>query len=213
MSATTTRGKKVYLVCGKYFALLGTIQTKNMKRTVFLLSLVSLFIAACGTSKNAGNGNDNGAASNDSKDPDHDTEHQIIFEDIADGDSLFASIRKGYCFGRCPVFEMSIYNSGFTTYNGIANVDLMGEHTTRLTEQQMIAFIDKANYVHYFELEDEYDNPHISDLPETVTSIVMAGKRKTVRRRHGYPQSIVVFEETFSDLLKTQNWNPGPERQ
>lgn len=158
---------------------------------------------ACGTSKNGQNSTGNGT----------ETEHQALFEDLAKGDSLFASIRKGYCYGRCPVYELKIYNSGFVQYNGIANMDLLGEHTSWVREEEMLAFIDKANEISYFDLQDEYDNPGITDLPETTTSLVMGGKRKSVRRRHGFPSSIISFEDLFNGLVKTLTWNPGPERQ
>lgn len=167
--------------------------------------LFALVFFACGTSKNGHNSNGEGDESG--------TEHHVIFEDLAEGDSLFASIRKGYCFGRCPVYELKIYNSGFVHYNGIANMDLLGEHTARVSVEQMQAFFDKANEIKYFELLDEYDNPGITDLPETTTSLVMGGKRKSVRRRHGYPTSIIAFEDQFNGLVKTLTWNPGPERQ
>lgn len=175
-----------------------------MTRYAIFFSALVLF--ACGTTKNGTNGN-----SSNGKNPG--TEHVAFFEDLAQGDSLFASIRKGYCYGRCPVFEMKIYNSGFITYEGTANVELLGKHTGWATKDQMLVFFDKANDAGYFEMEDEYDNPGVSDLPETTTSLVMAGKRKTVRRRYGYPQSVVVFEQTFENLIKEITWTPGPERE
>ena len=36
------------------------------------------------------------------------TEQKIIFEDLAKGDSLFASVKKGYCYGTCPVYVINI---------------------------------------------------------------------------------------------------------
>ena len=178
-------------------------------RTPFYL-LFALVFYACGATKNGHNSDGSGS---DGKGNESDTQHQVIFEDLAEGDSLFASIRKGYCYGRCPVYELEIYNSGFVHYNGIANMELLGEHTSRLSTDQMLAFLDKANEISYFELNDEYDNPGISDLPETTTSLVMGGKRKSVRRRHGYPNSIIAFEDQFNGLLTSLTWNPGPERQ
>ena len=172
-------------------------------RYTFLL--FSLILLACGAKKNAGNGNDSHGG------PDPISEHTPFFENIAQGDSLFASIQKGYCFGTCPVYEMKIYNSGFVTFEGKANVDLIGKHTGRVTKDQMLAFYDMANEIGYFEMEDEYDNPGISDLPSTTTSLLMAGKRKTVRRRYGYPTTIKAFEKVFEDLIKEISWSPGIE--
>lgn len=177
-----------------------------MMKIPFTLLCTSLLLFACGTTKN-GSGDTPGGGK------DQGSEHKAFFEDLAEGDSLFASIKKGYCFGTCPVFEMKIYNSGFITYEGTANVELMGKHTGWATKEQMLVFFDKANETGYFLLEDEYDNPGVSDLPATTTSLVMAGKRKTVRRRYGYPQTVVVFEKTFDQLVREINWSPGLARE
>ena len=54
-------------------------------------------------------------------------------------------------------------------------------------------------------MEDEYDSA-ISDLPSATTTIVLNGVKKSVRRRHNYPPSILKFEELFDELLKTERW-------
>jgi hypothetical protein len=127
-------------------------------------------------------------------------------------DSLFAHILTSYCFGNCPVYKMSIYNSGLVVLNGKANLDLLGEHTTRISKDQMDAFIAMAKDIGYFEMEDDYDNEYVMDLPSATTSIVIDGKRKQVRRRHGYPRSIIHFEALFSDLLDSESWSPGNDK-
>ncbi len=136
----------------------------------------------------------------------HESEHQPLFENVSHDDSLFASIKRGYCYGTCPVYEMNIYNSGFVTYNGIRNLKLLGRYTATISKEQMIRFFDVVNETGYLQMEDEYDNPGISDLPETTTSVVVNGTRKQVRRRYGYPKSITVFEKEFDDLIESENW-------
>ncbi len=134
------------------------------------------------------------------------TEHKIIFEDIAKGDSLFASIKRGYCFGTCPVYEMKIYNSGFTTYNGIHSVDMKGDFHTTISYDEMKKLVDLAVEIGYMEMKDEYDNPGVTDIPDCRTSIVLGGKRKKIRRRFDYPRSILAFEKLFDALQTSQKW-------
>lgn len=175
-----------------------------MKRAIFFTILIGL-LTACASKKSTINteADTNNASSNTT------TEHQIMFQDVQPGDSLFASIEKTYCFGKCPVFSFHIYNSGYAVYTGTANVNLMGRHTTRLTKEQMIYLIDKANEINYFELKDVYDNEGITDLPSTTTSIVINGERKSVKKRYDFPRSIVIFETAFEELIKRLRWNPG----
>lgn len=166
--------------------------------------VLSILTGACASKKNGST--ENTSSGNETMDKNQPTEHQAIFQDVAPGDSLFAYIRKGYCFGTCPVFEIKIYNSGYVVYEGIHNVDRMGFYTTRLEKEEMLKFIDKANEINYFDMQDVYDNAHITDLPETTTSIVINGKRKQVKRRYDFPKELVTFETLFSDLLESKKW-------
>ena len=170
---------------------------------------VSLFVFySCANSKNANNtGEDISRHEKGQTHVHHESEHRPLFENISHDDSLFASIRRGYCYGTCPVYEMKIYNSGFVTYNGIHNLDLLGRHTTTISRVQMTNFIDMVNDMGYLQMDDEYDNPGITDLPETTTSIVINGVRKQVRRRYGYPKSLTVFEKLFDDLIESESWH------
>ena len=166
--------------------------------------VLSILTVACASKKNGTL--ENTSTSNETMNNNHQTEHQAIFQDVAPGDSLFAYIRKGYCFGTCPVFEIKIFNSGYVVYEGIQNVSRMGIYTTHLQKEELLKFIEKANEIHYFDMQDVYDNEHITDLPETTTSIVINGERKQVKRRYGFPNALVAFETLFSDLIDSKQW-------
>ena len=128
------------------------------------------------------------------------------FKDIEKGDSLFAYIRRGACFGKCPTYEMKIYNSGFTELIGTRAIDLLGTYTTTISKDKMHALIAKAKSIGYFAMDDVYDNEMVTDLPETKTSIVIDGKRKAIRRRYKYPEAILGFEKLFDAFLETEKW-------
>ena len=102
---------------------------------------------------------------------------------------------------------MKVYNSGYVRLEGKANIDKIGIYSTKLTHEQMMSFVNFARRMNYMELNDVYDNIHISDLPETNTSIVLDGNRKSIKRRYGFPQSIVTFEKMFASLLETEKWD------
>lgn len=128
------------------------------------------------------------------------------FKNMAKDDSLFASIRRGACFGSCPTFEINIYNSGYAELKGTRAVDLIGDYTATISKAKMQALLDMANNIGYQKMDDVYDNPMVTDLPETETSIVINGKRKSVRRRVNFPTEILKLEELFDLLLKSEKW-------
>jgi hypothetical protein len=176
-----------------------------MKKHILLFLSISAVLLSCATTKNTAETNTPPTPPV----PPVPSEEQVVFQDLAEGDSLFAHIKKGYCFGTCPVYEMKIYNSGLVVLQGTQNIDLLGEQKTQLTKDEMLAFVEMAKSIKYFEMEDEYDNKGITDLPETITSIVINGKRKQVRKRYGYPRELVSFEDLFAALLESHEWNPG----
>ena len=174
---------------------------------IFSLFASLSILASCSSTKEvAENNNPESNTQTAETNTSHGTEHKIIFEDLAKGDSLFASIRKGYCYGTCPVYVMNIYNSGYVKLEGKANIDKVGVFATKLSYEQMKAFVDFAVEMNYMGLDDVYDNIHISDLPETNTSIVIGGERKSIKRRYGFPKSIVTFEKMFASLMETEDW-------
>lgn len=134
------------------------------------------------------------------------TSDKAEFKDIEKGDSLFAYIRRGACYGMCPTYEMKIYNSGFTELNGLRAIDLLGTYTTTISKDKMRALIERAKSIGYFGMDDVYDNEMVTDLPETKTSIVIDGKRKAIRRRYKYPNEILSFEKLFDTFLETEKW-------
>ena len=162
-----------------------------MKNFLSILAL-SLVVVACANTKELPKENSNSMSE---------------FKNITQEDSLFASIKRGFCYGTCPVFELKIYNSGYATLLGTRNIELIGNYSTTITPDQMRALLEKAMTIGYMDMEDSYDNSMITDLPESTTSIVVNGKRKQVLKRYGFPKSLTEFEKMFDELLVSEEWH------
>lgn len=179
-----------------------------LKNIISIIAVIAIF-TSCANSKQA-------TESSDIKETTEEVTQDSKTELIEDAtklseESVFATIKRGYCYGTCPVFELKIYNNGTAILNAIANLELTGMHSTQLTKEEMVAFAQKAKDIKYMEMEDVYDNPGISDLPSTTTSIVLNGVRKQVVKRYGYPIELRAFEKLFDSLLETKTWVKIPE--
>lgn len=128
------------------------------------------------------------------------------FENVSPSDSLFASIRKGACFGQCPVYTLNIYNSGTVILVGKNFIEKIGTYKNKLNYEEMLAFVALAKEIEYLALDDSYDNKNVTDLPETSTSIVINKTRKKVYNRFGAPKELRSFENLFDEILKTEGW-------
>ncbi len=128
------------------------------------------------------------------------------FENVSPSDSLFASIRKGACFGQCPVYTINIYNDGTALLEGKNFVDKIGTYKKKLNYEEMFSFVTVAKDIKYMTLDDSYDNKNVTDLPGTNTSIVIDKTRKKIYNRFGAPREIRQFENLFSELMKSDGW-------
>lgn len=131
---------------------------------------------------------------------------QEQFTNIAPGDSLLASIYRSPCYGTCANYRLSIYNSGYAVYEGKRNAKMIGIFTTKFTYSEMKQLLIIAENIKYTELEDEYDNKNVTDLPSTTTSLVMNGKRKEVKCRIGCPTELSTFQNEFDSLVANNKW-------
>jgi hypothetical protein len=168
-----------------------------MKSLLITIILSSLLIAACATNKKVS----------------EESQINTIFQNVSKGDSLFASIYRSPCFGTCPNYTFSIYNSGYAIYEGKRNAIMEGTFTTQLTVAEMKSLVEVANSINYNSLEDEYDNENVTDLPSTITSIVIDGKRKSIKCRLRCPAELRVFQNAFDRLAESKEWMNSIEKQ
>lgn len=174
-----------------------------MKHLICLL-FISVLLISCGCKSGSElsteNLNEPASTTENVDDPEKE-----VMEQADQTDSLFASLSRTPCFGKCPIFKMYIYESGTVILEGKQFLDLIGTYRTTITEEQKQAFIDKAIFIGFMDLEEKYDSP-ITDLPSATTTIRIDGVRKEVYRRADYPRKILQLEQLFDDLLESEKW-------
>lgn len=125
----------------------------------------------------------------------------------APADSLFFTLTKTPCFGKCPAYSVNVYRSGFATYNGKSHVEKTGEHTAHVGTDTMALLLAKAETIGFFDLEDVYDS-QVTDLPTTTIAIAAGGRSKQVKARHQVPQQFKDFAAYAEGLLLPVAWKP-----
>ena len=120
-------------------------------------------------------------------------------------DSLFASIERTPCYGKCPVYGAYVYKSGYATWNGRMNTEKVGEFTTRISKEDMAKIADKARSIDYVNLKSEY-NSDVTDLPSVYTQLSLDGKKKAIKSRHNVPIGLREYEKFLDEILSAQKW-------
>ena len=122
-------------------------------------------------------------------------------------DSLFFSLERTPCFGKCPAYTVTIFRSGHATYEGRSFDPREGLHTGRVDRATMEELLTRAEAIGYFGLQDSYDGP-VTDLPSTITRIVSGDRDKRIVARYRTPPDLKAFAQRADTLLKDVVWTP-----
>lgn len=126
---------------------------------------------------------------------------------------VFITIERTSCFGSCPAYSAQIYTDGTVIYKGVDSVKITGEKQYKIPRERIKRLLEAFEKIDYFSLKDEYrtdeNGMSVTDLPETITSISINGKRKQVINYYYGPKKLDELENLI-DFLTDLNDYIGP---
>lgn len=124
---------------------------------------------------------------------------------------LVLTFRRTGCFGKCPVFEVRIYDNRQATYHGMMHTARLGWYETEVSEAWIAEVKAATTQTAFFDLEDFYPagGTLIPDLPSTFTTISMGGHEKTVHNNFDAPQALIELENWLEAAINSLPWQPG----
>ena len=125
-------------------------------------------------------------------------------------DSLFFSIERTPCFGKCPAYRIKVYRSGYATYEGISNVERLGQNRAWVGKDTLALLLKEAEAIGYFDLQDSYDR-QVTDIPSTRLRMVSGARDKSILARAGVPPELKAFALRADELLLPMAWKRAPE--
>ncbi|HKR06401.1 MAG TPA: DUF6438 domain-containing protein [Bacteroidia bacterium] len=131
--------------------------------------------------------------------------------DVATADTiLLASIERTPCFGQCPTYKISIYQSGYVVYEGKQHVKNIGFFSLRLDKSKVEEIKNFILQNKILEMNDEYKNPRIADYPSTLTEANLNGKYKHIIETDPQaPKEIKDFQKFLDSFFTDEtNWTP-----
>jgi hypothetical protein len=125
--------------------------------------------------------------------------------------SIVLIFKRTGCFGKCPVFEVRIYDNRRATYHGMMHTARLGWHETEVSEAWIAELKAAAAKIAFFNLEDFYPagSTLIPDLPSTFTTISMDGYEKTVHNNFDAPQALIELENWLEAAIDRLPWQPS----
>ena len=119
-------------------------------------------------------------------------------------DAPVVTLERSACFGKCPVYNIVIFEDGTVVYTGIANVDKIGVSTLKTDASAVESVIQRAKALGYFDWQDSYDQMVMTDQVTVTTSIRSEDQTKQIARYNGDPNApvgLVWVEESIDQLL------------
>jgi hypothetical protein len=113
--------------------------------------------------------------------------------------------QKSACFGFCPTYNYTIYQTGMIKYEGIQHVDVIGTQYGLITDTWWKEVLTQIQQIHFFELANVYpldEKMYIPDLPNTLIVVKEFGKRKAIIDNHNAPKELKEFEALLEQKFK-----------
>lgn len=123
---------------------------------------------------------------------------------------LLAYIEHTPCFGKCPTYKISIYQSGYVVYEGKQHVKNIGLFSTQLEKSKVEEIKSFILQKKILEMNDEYKNLQIADYPSVITEAKVNGKYKhIVETDPKAPKEIKDFQKFLDSFFTDEtNWSP-----
>lgn len=114
-------------------------------------------------------------------------------------------MQKNPCFGKCPVYTLTIHKGGIATFDGRKFVEKYGIYTKVLSKKEYKKIKKAFNAANFWTLDDDYPS-NISDLPKTRLSFTKDGKTKTVVGDIRRPKVVKDLDKMMAEIGNSDGW-------
>ncbi len=127
---------------------------------------------------------------------------------------LSLSMKRSFCFGECPIYDLTIQSNGKVIFEGKKYTKTIGKTESKLEKEkikQLITEIEKANF---FSLDNAYNYDsnncplYVSDSSSVLLSIKLNGKEKTINYDWGRWENDRPTQNDSTDIKIEKDWSP-----
>lgn len=127
------------------------------------------------------------------------------------GEVTEISFARAACYGRCPVYTVTLKSNGRASYEGEKYVERTGKYKASFDPAAFQKLVKLLNENEFFRLKKLYETS-ASDLPSTYVSVVRSKKRKTVRNYgDSGPFRLHEIETAIDEMAEKLAWEEDEE--
>lgn len=117
-------------------------------------------------------------------------------------------LRKGACFGKCPVYELKIYKTGYCKLFAEQNYDKLGTLEKFLSKEELSALNSEFVKSNFKQFEREYKS-RIPDYPMAVVGYRTNSKDSlyTIKGKLERPQVVKDLQVLLEQIAAENDWN------
>jgi hypothetical protein len=116
-------------------------------------------------------------------------------------ESLFLTMERTPCFGKCPTYKLMIFNTGNVVFEGFSNTKYIGKYGKQLTKNQLKEIQKMMDEINILEMKNVYDT-EVTDFPSTILFLVSNNThKKKILDRVDAPKELKQFEKLIDFLV------------
>lgn len=117
----------------------------------------------------------------------------------------FVELKSGACFGFCPVFRLTVRNSGLVAYEGIRFAEKIGLDSFQLTKAEMTRLREKVQQVNLWQYPEKIES-QVVDAPFATLTVFRDGQSKSVSGSIDRPAPLLELENLLKELAEAHDF-------
>lgn len=117
-------------------------------------------------------------------------------------ESPLVRLSRGACFGRCPIYNFTVYESGIAIFAGERFTPKLGTWIRELPDSDMRKLRDQLQETNLWQYAPSYPS-RLSDAPQISITQYEGDAQKTVTGKDGRPAPILMLQDMLERLAQT----------
>ncbi len=122
----------------------------------------------------------------------------------AQGEELYL-LSKGPCFGRCPVFSMTVYDNGLVKYKGTNFTKMLGTYEKIITAEELTQLAELFEASDFAAYSENYESL-LPDLPLVKVGYAMGDSMRIVMGKETRPASLMTLQNALDNIANQDGW-------
>lgn len=114
---------------------------------------------------------------------------------------VIMSLKKGPCFGRCPMYSMEILGNGLVKFKGDRFTDKLGKYELQLEEGEFEILKKNFEMSEFEGFKKKYES-RLPDLPNVIIGFKSNDTLKLVSGKEGRPEVLMTLQKSLEEIAE-----------